>query len=166
MIRIIKLSVPAMVFATVAAYVAPAAMAQQLDHLEGYKGADLNKVTPPASNVVTNPFGSGTCALKKAQFVLTPSTKDNGDDPRGGQVGSFICYKAKCSGSVPGPMNADTQFGAVQFASKKAQLVCLPAAVCGDNVREGTEECDGTDDTACPGNCVPNCTCAPAEPPP
>ena len=34
--------------------------------------------------------------------------------------------------------------------------------ICGDNVvNQGSEECDGTDDGACPGQCLPNCTCAP-----
>jgi len=37
-------------------------------------------------------------------------------------------------------------------------------AVCGNNIREGSEQCDGTDDAACPGGCIaaglPNeCTC-------
>lgn len=31
--------------------------------------------------------------------------------------------------------------------------------LCGNNIREGTEECDGTDDAACPGQCKPNCKC-------
>ena len=31
--------------------------------------------------------------------------------------------------------------------------------VCGNNVQEGTEECDGTDDAACPGLCQENCSC-------
>jgi hypothetical protein len=30
---------------------------------------------------------------------------------------------------------------------------------CGDNVREGSEECDGGDDDACAGSCNANCTC-------
>ncbi len=38
--------------------------------------------------------------------------------------------------------------------------------VCGNNVREDPEQCDGTDDAKCPGNCLPQgdaneCTCAP-----
>ncbi len=33
------------------------------------------------------------------------------------------------------------------------------AAVCSNNVREAAEECDGTDDSACPGQCASNCTC-------
>jgi len=32
---------------------------------------------------------------------------------------------------------------------------------CGNNIREGTEECDGTDDANCPGRCLQNCTCGP-----
>ncbi|UCE59025.1 MAG: hypothetical protein JSU63_16470, partial [Phycisphaerales bacterium] len=31
--------------------------------------------------------------------------------------------------------------------------------VCGNNVREGSEECDGTDDDDCPGFCQDDCTC-------
>ena len=30
---------------------------------------------------------------------------------------------------------------------------------CGDNVREGSEECDGSDDALCVGSCNANCTC-------
>lgn len=30
---------------------------------------------------------------------------------------------------------------------------------CGDNTREGSEDCDGTDDSACPGSCNSDCTC-------
>ena len=36
-------------------------------------------------------------------------------------------------------------------------------AVCGNNVKEGSEQCDGTDDTACPGNCTASCTCPAAQ---
>ncbi len=35
----------------------------------------------------------------------------------------------------------------------------VSAAVCGDDTREGAEECDGTDDSACPGLCTVNCEC-------
>jgi hypothetical protein len=31
--------------------------------------------------------------------------------------------------------------------------------VCGDDVREGAEECDGSDDSACPGQCTGGCAC-------
>jgi len=34
-----------------------------------------------------------------------------------------------------------------------------PGQVCGNNIKEGIEQCDGTDATACPGQCRANCTC-------
>jgi len=34
--------------------------------------------------------------------------------------------------------------------------------VCGNGVREGTEQCDGNDDAACPGFCGAGCSCSPA----
>lgn len=36
---------------------------------------------------------------------------------------------------------------------------CGAPTECGDNVREGSEICDGNDDAACPGDCLPDCTC-------
>lgn len=32
-------------------------------------------------------------------------------------------------------------------------------AECGNDVQDDGEACDGTDDAACPGNCLPDCTC-------
>ena len=38
---------------------------------------------------------------------------------------------------------------------------CGPCLFCGDNVvNQPDEECDGSDDDACPGLCQPDCTCA------
>jgi hypothetical protein len=37
----------------------------------------------------------------------------------------------------------------------------LPSQECGNDIREGSEECDGTDDVVCSGNCLPDCTCGP-----
>ncbi len=34
-----------------------------------------------------------------------------------------------------------------------------PGPECGNNIREGAEQCDGTDDIACPGLCRVDCTC-------
>ncbi len=34
-----------------------------------------------------------------------------------------------------------------------------PCGTCGDNTRAGSEECDGSDDSACPGACNADCTC-------
>ena len=41
-------------------------------------------------------------------------------------------------------------------------LSVVPPSVCGDNVREGAEQCDGTDRAGCPsGACAAGCTCVP-----
>ncbi|PIN75501.1 hypothetical protein COV18_03025 [Candidatus Woesearchaeota archaeon CG10_big_fil_rev_8_21_14_0_10_37_12] len=56
-----------------------------------------------------------------------------------------------------------------------AQCLCMPPSVqqtqqpvqqpvCGNNMREGTEQCDGTDSTACPGLCTNTCVCGQAQP--
>lgn len=34
-----------------------------------------------------------------------------------------------------------------------------PCGTCGDNTRAGSEQCDGSDDSACPGSCNADCTC-------
>jgi murein DD-endopeptidase MepM/ murein hydrolase activator NlpD len=44
-------------------------------------------------------------------------------------------------------------------ANNIARWYC-PPPICGDNqVNQPGEECDGTDDTACPGECQPDCRC-------
>ena len=45
----------------------------------------------------------------------------------------------------------------VDACSGDATNACLPA--CGDGVANGTEQCDGTDDAACPGLCGSDCAC-------
>jgi hypothetical protein len=36
----------------------------------------------------------------------------------------------------------------------------LPSQLCPNDIKEGTEECDGLDDSACPNQCQSDCTCA------
>ncbi|MCH8880776.1 MAG: hypothetical protein IID34_12960 [Planctomycetes bacterium] len=59
-------------------------------------------------------------------------------------------------------------------AEYTATLTCLQEGECGNNIVELGEDCDGTDDAACPGQCIPpgepgECTCpcqpAPGAPP-
>ena len=38
-----------------------------------------------------------------------------------------------------------------------------PKEICGNDITEGFEECDGSDDTLCPGLCQADCTCAQEE---
>jgi hypothetical protein len=39
------------------------------------------------------------------------------------------------------------------------EITCALPAVCGNNIREAAEECDGSDDAPCPGQCQVDCTC-------
>lgn len=43
--------------------------------------------------------------------------------------------------------------------------MCIVATNCGNSTVEGTEQCDGADDAACPGLCQPDCTCQVVCPP-
>lgn len=100
------------------------------DHLVGYKVKDLNAVQPPGNYTMNTPFGTEVCTLKKAMFHLAPAEKNGGDDPRGGPVANFVCYKAKCTGPLPSTADLDDQFGAHALEIKKAKVVCVPAVDC------------------------------------
>ena len=65
-------------------------------------------------------------------------------------------YPAECGGVVATPTPTPTP-----TVTSTATLSPTPIATppCGNNVAEGAEECDGTDDAACPGECQTNCQC-------
>jgi pimeloyl-ACP methyl ester carboxylesterase len=64
----------------------------------------------------------------------------------------------KCT-STPSQIRNDCPFShyVADACSNDATNSCNP--VCGDGVKNGTEQCDGSDATACPGICNANCTC-------
>ena len=48
------------------------------------------------------------------------------------------------------------------FAASASLFLTEPSVRCGDNiVNQPSEQCDGTDAAACPGSCLPDCTCPP-----
>ena len=61
--------------------------------------------------------------------------------------------------NVPPPFCADDDNEVVDF--QDGTEIEPEHSVCQNNVREGDEQCDGKDDAKCPGNCLPDCTCAP-----
>ncbi len=57
-----------------------------------------------------------------------------------------------------GPHTLTIAGGTDAFVAKLTDVPTPPG--CGDNVvNQPSEECDGTDDSACPGSCLPDCTC-------
>lgn len=85
-------------------------------------------------HVQVGAYGDGVFGACIGDYVVTVQTATCGD----GTVG---CGE-ECD--PPGPCCSAT---------------CQDIDVCGDNVRCGTEACDGTDDAACPGLCSGTCTC-------
>ncbi len=71
-----------------------------------------------------------------------------------------LCADMNCDARV----TATDAFLVLKKAIKQnVTLVCVedcPAPFCGDGVlNQASEECDGTDDAACPGLCLANCSC-------
>lgn len=66
-----------------------------------------------------------------------------------------------CSGATTlaqiGPCIIDN----ARLLNKTFSHIVVPssAKICGDNTRNGFEQCDGVDDASCPGLCTPQCTC-------
>ena len=56
---------------------------------------------------------------------------------------------------------ADPENNELGTVSMAATTTCPGAPVCGNEMLESGEECDGSDDDACPGECLGNCTCPP-----
>lgn len=97
------------------------------DHIVGYLSKDLDKIQPGGTYTFTNGLGVTTCELKKAKFLFVRGEKNGGDDPRGGSAGKFVCYKAKCTGPLPGTPLENDQFGNHNLETKKLKIVCAPA---------------------------------------
>jgi hypothetical protein len=70
------------------------------------------------------------------------------------------CGVAVTSWLCTNPAENDTCAAAIN-ANGCADECCSPSApVCSNDTVEGTEECDGTDDSACPSSCQSDCTCS------
>ena len=78
-----------------------------------------------------------------------------------------LCPPDHCDGAgncVPDgpPVSCPPRMGCVDFSCNPATGACDPVPIvpcCGNNIKEADEECDGTDDAACPGSCTAFCKC-------
>jgi subtilisin family serine protease len=58
----------------------------------------------------------------------------------------------------------EVEGGRLCFIASDYNIYCRDVLFCGNEIQEGTEECDGTDDLDCPGLCNYDCTCGQAPP--
>jgi hypothetical protein len=71
-----------------------------------------------------------------------------------------------CSGATTGPALGQCMVDNVRQIVSAFSFAVVPSSAqkCGDNDKTGFEQCDGTDDADCPGNCTPGCTCGSGPP--
>lgn len=113
-------------------------------------------------NMATNaPFGD-PCAWDSYIYLMDGCCSGNvvasNDDCAG--IG---CFGNSCIDSaplVPGVYYLVVEgFGSADAGDYVVTVDCAAAPICGDNVADPGEACDGTDDAACPGLCQADCTC-------
>ena len=99
------------------------------------------------------PLGLGPCVTQVRQCFLDPIVRVGVPGTSSVIVGSTFCIPATSSPAVnntaglPGP-------GAIRYSNT------INVQYCGDGtVNRTEEECDGGDDTNCPGSCATNCLC-------
>ncbi len=78
-------------------------------------------------------------------------------------AGMIAMLDAICSPAVTPSDVAQCTIDNADVVTEDALVAVVPseANACGDNERQGFEECDGTDDSACDGLCQGDCTCPP-----
>jgi hypothetical protein len=99
------------------------------------------------------PGATGPCQAKNQRCFLDPIVRTGHPDTVQNISVSTFCIPATTASAInqtaglPGP-------GAISFPAD------IDIKRCGDNdVNRFVEECDGTDDSNCPGACLANCTC-------
>jgi hypothetical protein len=106
--------------------------------------------------------------LKKPKHLCVPTSVNGGAIKNA--AGHLMCYLAKPSKGEPKHtkqtgVNVDNEFAPhpLLLDTVKEKELCAPAIInpiCGDNViNDPSEQCDGSADAACPGQCTPHCAC-------
>ncbi|MFQ5494210.1 MAG: IPTL-CTERM sorting domain-containing protein, partial [Phycisphaerae bacterium] len=120
-------------------------------------------------NMATNAPGGDPCVWDSFIYLMDgccSGTVVASDDDCPG-IGCFGNSCMECVQLNPGTYYLVVEgFGSGDAGDYVVTVDCCTAAVCGNNVAETGEECDGTDDAACPGLCQADCTCGAAPPPP
>ncbi|MFQ5413378.1 MAG: IPTL-CTERM sorting domain-containing protein [Phycisphaerae bacterium] len=114
---------------------------------------DLGCGPQPGAFCVDNPCGGALCPPGAVGDCCTGLAAPG--------CGNTACCDCVCSFDTFCCNNTWDTICAGEACSACAAVCdcCPPPAVCGNNITEPGEQCDGTDDAACPGLCLPNCTC-------
>ncbi|MFN8543653.1 MAG: hypothetical protein U0807_05540 [Candidatus Binatia bacterium] len=97
----------------------------ETDFLVGYKLSKAPKVIG-AATAVSDALAAQSCTFGKAQYLLVAGEFANGDDPRGGVPGRYVCFKAKCDQKPTLPVPLDTQMGTFTATAITTKLICAP----------------------------------------
>jgi len=134
------------------------------DEMHGWVGGDLNSIPgapeDPSFWLAHAYFDCMWVAWEGLHGTHVPAFRDKD------------CYrpdKAKYPADAPTPPGNDADDKMGPWYEKTIREVLSVQALgynydtqhqtCGNNLREGSEQCDGTDAAACPGQCLGNCTC-------
>jgi hypothetical protein len=107
----------------------------------GKKASDVLKAV--GKNIKKSDPIKLSASISKAQSKLTKN---------------FVKAESKSGCTTTGDVGA-IEAKVDAFAADVANDIDPPAQTCGNDIQEGTEGCDGTDDAACVGLCQPNCIC-------
>jgi hypothetical protein len=99
------------------------------------------------------PSGKGPCVARNQRCFMDPLEREGIPSTTSNLLAATVCVPATggaaidATAGLPGPT-------ALTFPAT------VTATLCGDGINNrAQEECDGADDTNCPGACLPNCTC-------
>jgi cysteine-rich repeat protein len=116
----------------------------------------LENGPPTALDLGNLSAGSHSLSVRKREIL-----------PAGAEPRLDVLYLTKSPGSVP--LDEDAVAGlfptqpictTTTIVGSSTTTTTLPSASCGDGTAEPpAEECDGSDDAACPGACTASCTC-------
>jgi len=148
----------------------PVFASHNVDNYKCYKVKVTKGTTFVAQQVAIEDEYSGTPKtfdIKKPKHLCIPS--DVGSNLRKNNDGYLMCYQAKpARGQTKHVAQIGLRVGNAfnqlePLDTKKEEEICFPAVrdpECGnDRIDQAIEECDGTSDSACPGQCSPNCGC-------
>lgn len=143
----------------------PPPLAAPIDHYKCYRVKGARTRLRGVS--VQTQFGPITVDVKRPLHLCTPADK-NGEGVND-RVHHLMCYLVRARPQAPLEVSTTNQFEQRTFDIFGIRELCVPAfkfpGFCGDgSVNAPGEVCDGSDATACPGQCQNDCTCPSPQP--